>query len=81
MLKLTIEDTGIGVTFAGDPGKYRVWRGVDPNGEPFLHFGRSVMHNGTLTAPAPIGKYIELTEEMMKQNESVDDLLAALRQS
>jgi len=80
-LKLTIEDTGVGVTISGDPGKYRLWRGTDPNGTEFLLLGRSVIYGSPLTPLAAIDRYVELTEEILERTTGPDEVLAALRGS
>jgi len=80
-MKVEIEDTGLGVTFAGDPGKYRVWRATDPNGIQFLITTRSAFYSEATTQPSPIDQYIEVTEEMLLGANNADELLAALRRS
>lgn len=80
-LRLTIEDTGVGVTIAGDPGKYRLWRAVDPNGTEFLLLGRSAIHSGQITPPRTIGQYVELTEDILGRTTGPDEVLDALRES
>lgn len=63
MLKVTIEDTGLGVTFAGDPGKYRVWKAVDPvSGDPYLLLTRSAIHYSPLAPRPEVKRYVEVTE-------------------
>lgn len=80
-LKLTIEDTGVGVTIPGDPGKYRLWRATDPNGTEFLLLGRSAIFSSPMTMPSEIKRYVDLTEEILQQTAGPDEVLAALRGS
>lgn len=78
-VKITIEDTGLGVTFAGEGGRYRVWTATDPNGTEFLLTTRSAIHTEPLTALAPISEHVEVTERMLTDYPTRDSLLDAIR--
>lgn len=64
-LKMTIEDTGCGVIVNGNV--YRLWQTTDLNGNVMLVLNYSVIVDGASArpAPAPVSRYIHLTEGML----------------